>query len=105
MDSFSNNVLETEQPLVVALESNKESLGINFVIKVTNHQTVILRIRDRSRNIVFQKHFHGSKAYRGILNLENLGNGKYYLEVRHSGQKFSQKLNLHKYSLRTVRLD
>ena len=82
-DILSNDSLEPEQPLLVALESTDDHLGVNFVIKATNQQSVILRIRDRSRNIVFQKLFHGSKAYKGMLNLENLSDGQYYLEVRH----------------------
>ena len=102
---ISNDALEPEQPLVVALESTPDLLGVSFVIKATNQQSVTLLIRDRSRTIVFQKLFHGSKAYKGMLNLENLSDGQYYLEVRHSGQKFTQKLNLKKYSLRTVYLN
>jgi hypothetical protein len=97
--------LESEQPLVVALESTQDHLGVNFVIKATSQQSVTLRIRDRNRKIVFQKLFYGSKAYKGMLNLENLSDGQYYLEVRQSGQKFTQKLNLKKYSLRTVYLN
>lgn len=101
----SNDVWESEQPLVVALESVQDHLGVSFVIKATNQQSVTLRIRDSSRKVVFQKLFHGSRAYKGMLNLENLSDGQYYLEVRHSGQKFTQKLNLKKYSLRTVYLN
>ena len=102
---LSGNARDPEQPLVVAFESTQDQLGVNFVIKASNQQSVILRIRNDNRQIVFQRLFHGSKAYKGMLNLENLSDGQYYLEVRHSGQKYTQKVNLKKYSLRTVYLN
>ena len=102
--SFSGFIAHLERPLSVNLEASDNKVGVDFLIHATDKRIIIVRIRNRDRDIVFEQTFHGSVVYTGSFNLNNLKDGKYYFEVRHSKQKFSKQISLKKSSKRTLSL-
>ena len=96
--------IDPDKPLTVSLEYASDALGVNFYIQAADKGLLRVRIRDQNRNIVFQKFLHGSNQYKGTLNLQNLINGDYYIEVRQSHQKIVRHISLLETSLRSVSL-
>ncbi len=94
--------VEPKEPIIVTLKPVEEAVAVSFFIKVETAAPLIVRIRNRDHQALFQQSYNGSKNYRGVFNLENLRDGVYYFEVRQREHVFQTEINLQEKSERYV---
>ena len=103
--SISTPAYMYKYPLKVDLEYSEHALGLNFVIHADKEHPVKIRIKDKDRELVFERSFYGAKIYKGTFNLSRLSSGRYYVEIRHYQHKVVKELKISKTALRTVSLN
>jgi hypothetical protein len=99
---FSTYGIDRENPLSINLQQSVQTLGVNFTIDAPDQGLIRVELRDRNRTIVFEQTLRGSLHYKGTLNLQNLPDGHYYMEVRQSKHKVVKQIDLTRTSSRTV---
>lgn len=94
-----------KEPMEVTLKPVEDAIGVRFYIKVNLPGNLIVRIKNQDHEVLFQQSYSGSKNYKGIFNLENLRDGRYFFEVRQGSEVYKQEINLREQSQRYVSIE